>query len=374
MKLSRLLKNIRYELFGVDRECEISFPVSDSRAAGKNSLFFCIDGTKRSGRDHVQEAFSRGAAACVSEKTVAGCPCVKVENVREAAAHIWNNYYGDPARDMRLFGITGTNGKTSTARFLKSILDASGRKTGLIGTEGIFAGDDEVLLPGGEIPDIPASMTTPDPKTLYGALAIMHERGITDAVIEVSSHSIYQKKTAALDFFCGVFTNLSPEHLDLHGNMEEYFRVKKSFLDKCRIIVYNRDDKYGARFYPMGHSYGITDAESIVLTEEKTEYYLRDVNGKIRISAEAAGDFTVYNTMAASTCALAAGIMPQYIEKGIREARPVPGRMETVLSPEEYGFRAVIDFAHTPAALEASLKSIKKDKCRKTYGALRMRR
>ncbi|MDD6095589.1 MAG: UDP-N-acetylmuramoyl-L-alanyl-D-glutamate--2,6-diaminopimelate ligase [Clostridia bacterium] len=365
MKLYELLYGLEYTLTGADENTEISAPVSDSRLAKRDSMFLCISGTKRDGADYAVEARLQGAAACVAERPVRGVPCVTVDNVRHAAAIIWNNFYKDPARRMRLFGVTGTNGKTSTAVYLKSILEACGRKVGLIGTLGCYAGERKLTVPGSELSDVPAAMTTPDPQYLYGALSKMRDEGIEDAVIEVSSHAVYQRKTDALSFFCGIFTNLSPEHLDLHGDMESYFAVKKSFLDKCKIIVYNRDDKYGRRFYPLSYNFGISDAGNIRLSAEKTRYLLNCGGEKINIEALVPGGFTVYNTMAAACCAAAVGVSPGCISQGIFRVKGIPGRMERVLSREKYGFTVYIDFAHTPAALEAVLRDLKKTNAEK---------
>lgn len=369
MKLRDLLKGLNCSLYAVDGDAEISVPVSDSRNAEKNSLFLCISGTKRDGADFAENAVKGGSVACVAEKgqreKMPSIPCVTVENVRHAAAVIWNNYYGNPAENMRLFGITGTCGKTSTARFLKSILEADGRKTGLLGTEGFFVGDEKMSLPTSEVSDAAAAMTTPDPKYLYGALFQMKCAGVTDVVMEVSSHSVYQAKVDALDFFCGIFTNLSPEHLDLHGDMESYFAVKKSFLDKCKILVYNRDDAYGKRFYPLSYSFGKSDAEIICKTVEKTEYLYKFGGEKIHIETPAAGGFTLYNTMAAACSALACGCSRKSVENGVFNVRSITGRMEKIVSKEKYGFTVFVDYAHTPAALETVLKDLKKTNAEK---------
>lgn len=359
MKLSILLEGVEHTLWKIDGDTEISLPVSDSREAVRNSLFICINGTHRRGTDYVKEAMRRGAAACVSESELpSDIPCVLVDNVRRATAFIWNNYYGRPADSLRLFGVTGTCGKTSTALFLKSILEASGRKTGLIGTLGCFAGDEKIETESSEVPDIAAAMTTPDPRYLYGALRRMRDSGCEDAVIEVSSHSVYQHKIDALSFFGGIFTNLSPEHLDLHGNMEEYFRVKKSFFDKCKLKVYNRDDPYCRRFYPTVYNFGLSDGENTVISAKKTEYLLNCGEEKIKIETGVTGSFTVYNTMAAATCAYAAGISPSHIKEGIYNVSSIPGRMERAVSPEDFGFGVYIDFAHTPVALKEALSGL----------------
>ena len=364
MKLKELLCGIAYNLNGTDPETEISVPVTDSRRAKKDSLFICIDGTKRRGTDYLKNAKDNGAVACViseasAKRSELSISCITVPDTRVASAVIWNNYYNRPAEKMRLYGITGTCGKTTTAGILMGILNSAGRKTGLIGTSGVFSGGRKLEIQGSETGDIAAAMTTPDPEYLYGALAEMRENGVTDAVIEVSSHAIYQKKTEPLSFFCGVFTNLSAEHLDLHGDMESYFAVKKSFLDKCQILIYNRDDRYGKRFYPIGYSYGLTNAENVIEHDGYMEFDFVAEEEKIRILSHNIGEFNIYNILAAITCARAAGVSPADISNGIFNAPPLSGRMERV-TPKDCPVTVYIDYAHTPAAMEAVLSQLKK--------------
>lgn len=360
MKLCDLLTGLGYKLSDISPDTEIETPATDSRLCSDNSLFIAINGTRRSGEDHITEALSNGAAAVVCERRMKNVPCITVPDTRRAAALIWNNYFGNPARDMCLVGITGTNGKTSTSIFLKNILSASGRKTGLIGTLGAFVGEEKLSSSLGEVSDIAAAMTTPDPKYLYGALAKMKERGVNTVVMEVSSHSVLQKRIDALNFSLGIFTNLSPEHLDCHGNTEEYFRIKATFLGGCRKTAVNGDDPFGKRL--SGIRYSLSDTERVSLSDKETSYILNYCGRKIEIKTPVCGRFTVYNTLAAAYAALLVGVDDKYITEGIGKTKAIPGRMELIADKEKYGFSVYIDYAHTPTALFEVLSSLKKIK------------
>ena len=361
MKLSEILSGLEYTLSGVGEDTEISMPVTDSREAAKGSLFICIDGSRRCGADFAADAVKNGAAACAVQKNraekLSGLPTVTVEDARLCAAAAWNNYFGRPGESMRLYGITGTNGKTSTAAFLEAILRCGGRKTGSIGTLGCFAGGEKIERRGAEVSDIPASMTTPDPKYLYEELRLMKDAGVTDAVMEVSSHALLQKKTAPLRFEWGIFTNLSPEHLDCHKTMENYFRAKASLFDNCRHSLLNSDDPWAARLSGIRAGTYLTD--KVKCSSDGVSYTLNYAGMSLHISTCVAGSFTVYNTMLAAVCALEAGIAPCAVEEGIASVRAVRGRMEKIADRSVYGFDVLIDYAHTPGAMEASLSGLR---------------
>ena len=341
---------------------EISSPATDSRSVEKDGLFICLDGTHRDGHDYAAEAIRRGAAACVCSHPVAGVPCAVTEDTRLAAAFAWYNYYRRPDRKIRVFGITGTNGKTSTAAFLSSIFETSGLRCGVIGTLGCRVGNVDIPCQGAENPDVPAAMTTPDPGYLYSTLAEMERLGVDVVVMEVSSHALYYKKTEPMYFECGIFTGLSPEHLDCHGDMENYFQVKASMFDRCRKRVINGLDAWGRR---LG-GYQISDSmiSNVDVSPSGTEYDLRLGRDTIHIESQVPGNFTVINTALAAACASYAGVSADNIAKGIAAVKGIPGRMEKIVGEEDYGFDVFIDYAHTPAALEAVLKSFEEDRGR----------
>ena len=357
MQLSKLLEGLDYTLCGADPCAQITRPATDSRSVRPDGLFICIRGTSRDGHRFVQEALRRGAAACVCDTYLPGCPCILVGDTRYAAAVIWSNFYGGPGRRLRLVGITGTNGKTSTAAFLSSILSHAGIKTGTIGTLGYRLGEQTVRWKGAENPDVPASMTTPDPQYLYGMLGYMKKHGAEAVVMEVSSHALAQKKTGPLYFEAGIFTNLSPEHLDFHKDMESYFAAKASMFDRCKISVVNGDDPYGRRI--RGIRAGLQMAENRnVSATGGISYRLCYRGEQLQIRSSVPGEFTVYNTMFSAIAALEMGIAPSSVEQGIAAVRGINGRMERIASSES-GFAVYIDYAHTPDALRAALEGLR---------------
>ncbi len=354
MYLSELLDGLEYSGGGeFADDIEISTPTTDSRECEKNSLFICLDGTRFCGEDFISEAKANGAVACVASHSIeCGMLCITVSDTRIAAAVIWNNFYRRPARSMRVFGITGTNGKTSTAMFLKSILEADGRRVGIVGTLGCSAMGTDIESRGAELTDVPASMTTPDPKYLYGVLKKMEDMGVDDVVMEVSSHSLLQKKVAPIDFEAGIFTNLSPEHLDCHGDMETYFNVKSTLFGRCRKSIINGDDPYGRRLEGI---YAASDMAENVELSCGCSYILNYGGAKIPIRTPVGGGFTLYNTMLSAIAALEAGTSVQAVQRGIESVESICGRMERAVQHEIYGFDVYIDYAHTPRAVEAAL-------------------
>lgn len=365
MQLTKLLDGIDCAFDEIKADTEISTPVTDSREAVDGSLFVCIKGSCRNGADYIEEAVKNGAAAYVTEKDMqlpksdlGGAVHIVTDDTRLCAAAVWNNYYGRPAKDMRLYGITGTNGKTSTAEFLESVLRCSGRKCGIIGTLGCRACGERIENSRAEVSDTPAAMTTPDPKYLYGALAHMKSLGITDVVMEVSSHALLQKKTAPLDFEWGIFTNLSPEHLDTHGTMENYFAAKASLFEHCRHALVNADDPWASRV--SGIRAGAWLAHNVHCGLDGVSYTLGYAGKSLNIRTRVAGSYTVYNTMLAAVCALEAGIEPYAVEEGIAAVKSVCGRTELIADRASYGIDVIIDYAHTPDAMRAALSGLRR--------------
>ncbi|MBE6587925.1 MAG: UDP-N-acetylmuramoyl-L-alanyl-D-glutamate--2,6-diaminopimelate ligase [Ruminococcaceae bacterium] len=358
MLLKELLFGLEYKLLYVDCDCQISRPFCDSRNVTEGGLFVCLEGRSTDGALYINEAINAGAAAVVSQKVRDGVPTVVVRDTRYALAVIWNNFFGRPGEKMRLYGITGTNGKTSTAHFLASCLRADSRRVGTIGTLGCFAMGERISCTGSEIKGAAAAMTTPDPEYLYGTLAEFRSRGITDVVMEVSSHAICQRKVDCLSFCVGIFTNLSPEHLDYHADMEEYFRVKASFVARCAIRVVNTDDPWGSRFSAAVPSFrtGMESIGDIKIGNGGVSYTFEGE----RIRSSVGGEFTVYNTLLAYRAALLCGVSPKNAAAGIASAGEVRGRLERAVRAEDEGFDVIIDYAHTPAALESVLRHLKK--------------
>lgn len=357
MHLAKLLEGLEYTSCGVSTEQDITMPATDSRSVEAGGLFICLRGTKRDGHRYAGEAVLRGAAACVCDTYLSGVPCILVKDTRHAAAVIWNNFYGNPGAALRLVGITGTNGKTSTLSFLSAILSYAGIRTGTIGTLGCRLAGCQIQCEGAENPDVPAAMTTPDPRYLYGVLAHMKEQGALAVVMEVSSHSLSQRKTDPLSFEMGIFTNLSAEHLDYHKDMEAYFQAKASMFCSCKTSVINGDDPYGRRI-PGIHA-GMHMAKNKRIRPEGVAYQLRYRGNILPIRSRVAGAFTIYNTMFSAIAAIEMGIAPGDIIRGIAGVSGICGRMEHIIYSADVGFDVYIDYAHTPDALRAALQGLR---------------
>ena len=357
MQLTKLLVGLDYTACGAPMDADISSPATDSRSVRPGGLFICLRGTVKDGHRYASEAILRGAAACICDTYLSGIPCILVKDTRRAAAVIWNNFYGNPGRSLRLVGITGTNGKTSTLTFLSRIFAAAGIQTGTIGTLGYQLGGRQISWEGAENPDVPAAMTTPDPRYLYGILDYMKQNGASTVVMEVSSHSLAQRKTAPLYFETGVFTNLSAEHLDFHKDMESYFQAKASLFDNCKTSVINGDDPYGRRI--RGIHAGLYMAKNRRIRPEGVAYQLQYRGRSLPIRSRVAGAFTVYNTMLSAIAALEMGISAGDVIRGIAGVTGISGRMERIVGSADAGFDIYIDYAHTPEALRAALKGLR---------------
>lgn len=366
---------------------------SDSRRVTAGDLFIALNGLHTDARAFIPEAVACGACAVVCETAedtpavVRDIPVITVQNARVAMAYLYDAWYGHPAEGLRLVAVTGTNGKTSVSTMLRHILLASGIPCGLIGTVGCYSTAGDSLLCGGE------GMTTPDPAELYPLLARMTADAPADTrhpptvVMEVTSHALHWGKVAPLFFDMGIFTNLTPEHLDLHGTMEDYFGTKRSLFASCRYAVINADDRYGRRLLseplPL-HHYHICHADgagSILsdricpageggctrvyaeqvryLGEEGVAFKLTSPDVRLRLRCPVPGRFSVMNALEAATAALALGADPAALRDALAHFSGVPGRMERVSLPDtDVPFSVFIDFAHTPDALESLLCSV----------------
>ena len=376
---------------------------TDSRTTRAGDLFVAISGLHTDARRHIPEAIARGAAAVVCEipdgTPPNGTPAedfeasplvIPVPNARVATACLYDAWYGHPARRLRLVGVTGTNGKTSVSTMLHRILQSAGIPCGLIGTVGAKIPKEHPSPRGGA--DLPYSgMTTPDPAELYALLAEMAEGSDPGrkpiVVMEVTSHALLLGKAAPLTFDLAVFTNLSSEHMDLHGTMEDYYLAKLRLFTVTREAVINADDYWGRRLLaeptPI-HHFHICHAEGLRnLSPDRmcpagegtcTRYYAEQVKYqgedgvsfklaspdiRLRLRCPVPGQFTVMNAMEAAVAALALGVSPAVVRDTLAAFDGVPGRMERVPLPEtDIPFSVFIDFAHTPDALENLLASV----------------
>jgi len=375
MKLSPLLAGIPVTkmfqtMFGrmvVTHDVEVHGIQYDSRLVEKGDCFVAIAGQGTDGHRYLQDAISRGAAVVVVQNDNAipdslcmhhGVIKIVVGNTRTALAMLSANFYDHPSKKLTMIGVTGTNGKTTTTHLIKSMLEASGRKTGLIGTIGHQIADRSM----------PATHTTPESLELNKLLAQMVNEGCTAVSMEVSSHALHQSRVHGIRFAAAVFTNLTQDHLDYHKTMEEYFAAKQILfetLDPSAITVTNRDDDWGRKIFANARtktlSYGY-DAEADVrvaaanlsLTGTMLNIEYRGTTSTIQ--SPLVGKFNVYNLLAAYAAGVGLGIAPDRITQGLEQISAVKGRFERISSPR--GWTAIIDYAHTPDALEKCLRAI----------------
>ena len=381
MRLSTLTDSIGICKLHADPSLHIMSISSDSRTVLRGGMFICIRGEHHDGHDMISEAVSRGAAVVVvsdAGRVPDGVPYISVPDTRAAEAAIWDAWYEHPARGMRVIAVTGTNGKTSVSFMLKSIFEMSGERVGIITTVRAEACGREIPLWGGSsVSDAVGAMTTPDPEYLYGAIYAMRQAGVTTLVFEASSHALSQHKIDPLSPDVAVFTNLSEEHLDYHGTMENYFASKALLAELSETLVINADDGYMSRLSayaekgrhiikcsadPKGEAFLTADVTALQCEESLagTNYIYFSDEAVFRMTSPIPGGFTVYNTMMAGASAIAAGAKPEKVRDGIAALSGVAGRLERV-PLENTGdlFLVFIDYAHTPEALRCLLKTVR---------------
>lgn len=340
---------------------EISGIACDSRKVQKGFLFVAIDGHQQHGGDFTADALRRGAVAVLAEKKsgLAGVTELLVPDARRALAEVSAAFYGWPARKLETFGITGTNGKTTTGFMIKSILSSAGRKPGLLGTVRYEIGDRW----------IPASRTTPESVDVHEMLRRMADFECSSVVLEVSSHSLVQQRVWGIDFNVGVFTNLTPEHLSYHENMDNYFAAKRRLFqwmeqqEQSGIGVINVDDEWGRRLCAESHglnvvSFGLgTDAEvraeNIRMTMAGSAFDVHSPWGELKVRIRMPGRFNVYNALGAFSACAVRGVPLEKIGQGLELLESVPGRLDRVRNRK--GKTVFIDYAHTEDALRSVL-------------------
>ena len=358
MKLGQLLKHLDTLACTADPELEIRGISYDSRKTQPGDLFVAIKGLTSDGHRYIPTAMEKGAAAVLCEDAPTdGTSYVRVADCRRGLALASREFYGDPAASMKLIGFTGTSGKTSSTQILKHVLETRGAKVGLIGTNGNMIGDTLIHT----------EFTTPESLELHGLFRRMADAGCTHVVMEVSSHSLAMERVAGLNFDVAVFTNLSQDHLDLHGTMEEYAAAKKKLFSQCRVACINMDDERGA--------YMAEDLSCPVLRysakDNGADLVAKDVRlsaSGVRFAAVSGGElaltrlaipgmFSVYNALSVMAACLALGMDLSDAAAGVSSAHGVKGRMESV--PTDGDYSIIIDYSHKPDALEKALKTLR---------------
>jgi UDP-N-acetylmuramoyl-L-alanyl-D-glutamate--2,6-diaminopimelate ligase len=330
----------------------------DSRKVSRGDLFIAVRGWNSDGHDFLDAAAQRGAAiAIVEDPSRTSLPSLVVQEGRRAAAVASAAAYGDPARKLRLLGVTGTNGKTTTTSIMRHLFDEGDGSSASIGTLGVLVGSGGEILPGG------GGLTTPGPVELQRILRELADRGVRTIAIEVSSHSLDQRRVDGLEFDVAVFTNLTRDHLDYHGTMEKYLEAKARLLDYLKAdgtVVINADAQEWKSLRPRSRPITFATrqsadirAEEIRYTSEGSKWRLVTPRGSADVSLPLIGDINVENALAAAATAFALGQTPTAIADRLRAVPQVAGRLE-IISTRPTVLR---DYAHTPDALERSLKT-----------------
>lgn len=367
MNLQDILKPLHsYVISNPIDQIDIKGIKYDSRYVKPGDLFICVPGFKTDGHLYAVKAVEQGAAALLVERYVDGLeiPQIKVEDSRDAMAVLAARFYGYPSKKLRLIGVTGTNGKTTTTYLIKYILEKE-HKVGLIGTIGNMIGDKS----------LPANRTTPEAVDLQQMFCQMLAESALYGVMEVSSHALELKRVKGSSFDVGVYTNLSQDHMDFHKDLNAYKEAKGQLFemlgrdkkDRLQYAVINRDDQYYEYFksrsqvpvytYGTGRDCNFT-AKNIHVRDQGVSYDLEYPDGSIFMNLKITGLFNVYNSLAAFVVGYLEGIAPKAIKERLEAVKGVPGRFEKV--DLNQGFTVIVDYAHTPDSLENVLTSAKK--------------
>jgi len=356
MKLREIFTETNFEVAAGD--VEITGICIDSRKIQPGDLYVCIEGTQVDGHSFAADAVARGAVAILHKKGKRGMkdiavPRISAEDTRLTLAFACKRFFGDPSANMELIGITGTNGKSSTVAFVEEILQAQGQKVGAIGTLGARMNGEPMNIEF-------VTSTTPDTVELYHMLAAMRDAGAKYVVMEVTSHALALHKVAALRFTLGLFTNLTQDHLDFHGTMDNYRAAKAKLFDLCDRGIINFDD--GTRDFLLKYAkipmitYGLAPdadyyAADVVMGRNKVSYVIE--NDVVEVSIP--GKFTVYNTLCAYAAARELGFSAKAIAAAASAIGGVSGRIQSI--PNYHGFTVIVDYAHSPDGLENIISS-----------------
>ncbi len=357
MKLKKLLDGLEIASVTGKTDCEIRDVVTDSNAVTRGSLFVCINGGERDGHDYVRQAERYGAAAVVTEKNLeTGLTQIIVKNTRKAVSELAAAFYGHADKKMRIIGVLGTNGKTTTSHFITSVLASAGVKCGLIGTSGVYY-DGKYIEP---------TLTTPDPLVLHKILAEMSECGVEAVVTEVSAHAVYYDKVYGISFESAVFTGFSQDHLDFFGTMENYKRAKLKFFKEYdyKYAVVNVDDELGREITEIAAkpiTYGLNNPSDVFAIDVKDDgcgqrFVINLFDCIYDTKINLIGSYNVYNALAAATACALYGIKPKAVICGLENLKGVDGRLENVYSGD---FSVYLDYAHTPDGLEKALTALR---------------
>ncbi|MGL5615566.1 MAG: UDP-N-acetylmuramoyl-L-alanyl-D-glutamate--2,6-diaminopimelate ligase [Sarcina sp.] len=363
MLLKDLLKNSNYTLIKGTDSLEVNKICYDNRKVTEGDLFLAVKGFKVDGHDFIADAIKKGAKIIVLEDEIEiseDVTIVKVDNTRKALAEISSNYFGNPKDKLKLIGITGTNGKTTSAFIIKSILEKAGKKVGLIGTIANYIGDKKLHT----------ERTTPESLELHELFAEMVKENVEYCVMEVSSHSLDLYRVYGVEFNIGIFTNLTRDHLDFHKTFDNYYNAKFKLFRNSKKAIVNLDDSYGERVLDdlikekiENSSFSINKNSDFKAYEVKShsngsEFKLNINSKEEEFSINIPGLYNIHNALGCILAAYNLGIDMESIKRGVEDVT-IPGRCEMVAKDRNLPYSIIIDYAHTPDGLENILETIK---------------
>ncbi len=360
MKFEKIMENINFNLIQGNIDIDIKGIQYDSRKIKEGDVFFAVEGYNLDGHKYIQNAINNGAVAVVCQKNIEehlNCAVIRVEDSRKALAISAANYYENPSRNMKMIGVTGTNGKTTSAFMIKAILEQQGYKVGLIGTIANYIGEKKIHT----------ERTTPESLELHELFKEMVESGVDYCVMEVSSHSLSLDRVYGIEFCESIFTNLTQDHLDFHKTFENYFNAKLKLFKLSKSAVINIDDVYGAKVYSLIKSsklsYGLNKNADIMASDIKmhsrgSEFTLEYKENSFEIELGIPGNYNIYNALGSIAVCLNQGVDIDKIKLALQKIQ-VPGRCELAYNNHKLGFEIILDYAHTPDALENILKTVR---------------
>ncbi|HFD2028978.1 TPA: UDP-N-acetylmuramoyl-L-alanyl-D-glutamate--2,6-diaminopimelate ligase [Clostridium perfringens] len=364
MILKSLLKGLDYEVIKGNEESKVQNIRYDNRKIEQGDAFVCVKGFKVDGHSFIGDAIKKGANVLIVQEDVSvqeDITIIKVRDTRKALAIMSSNYFGNPKDKLKIIGITGTNGKTTSAFIIKSILEKAGFMTGLIGTIANYIGNKKV----------DAVRTTPESYELHELFKNMIDAGVEYCVMEVSSHSLELDRVYGIQFEEGIFTNLTRDHLDFHKTFENYYNAKFKLFERSNHSIINLDDPYGANIVKDIEERGVKTKVSTFSIEKESDFKAFEIkshsNGsefKVNLekveefSINIPGEYNIYNSLGCIICAHNLNIPMDKIKEGLSDV-VIPGRCELVAKEKNLPYSIIIDYAHTPDGLENILSTVK---------------
>lgn len=364
MILKSLLKGLDYEVIKGNEESKVQNIRYDNRKIEQGDAFVCVKGFKVDGHSFIGDAIKKGARVLIVQEEVSvqeDITIIKVKDTRKALAIMSSNYFGNPKDKLKIIGITGTNGKTTSAFIIKSILEKAGFMTGLIGTIANYIGNKKV----------DAVRTTPESYELHELFKNMVDAGVEYCVMEVSSHSLELDRVYGIQFEEGIFTNLTRDHLDFHKTFENYYNAKFKLFERSNHSIINLDDPYGANIVKDIEERGVKTKVSTFSIEKESDFkafeikshsngseFKVNLEGVEEFSINIPGEYNIYNSLGCIICAYNLNIPMDKIKEGLSDV-VIPGRCELVAKDKNLPYSIIIDYAHTPDGLENILSTVK---------------